>query len=115
MAWTKTRDWPGQGGRKGEVSEKPAARQEEAATEPGELAGCGWTWEQGRAAKCKSSSQRTEAAAGGLRACLFSASGDVSVLSVPQRHVRLQNPDWVMMSKGDKGIDGGPEDQKPLM
>ena len=79
MAWTKTRDWPGQGGRKGEVSETPAARQEEAATEPGELAGCGWTWEQGRAAKCKSSSQRTEAAAGGLRACLFSASGDVSV------------------------------------
>lgn len=39
MAWTKTRDWPGQGGWKGEVSEKPAARQEEAATEPGELSG----------------------------------------------------------------------------
>ena len=39
----------------------------------------------------------------------------VSVLSVPQRHVCLQNPDWVMMSKCDQGVDGGPEDQKPLM
>ena len=78
-AWTKPRDRPGQGGGKGKVSEEPATWQEEAATEPGELAGCGWTWGQEWAAKGKSSSQRTEAAAKGLRACLFSASGDVSV------------------------------------
>ena len=78
-AWTKPRDRPGQGGGKGKVSEEPATWQEEAATEPGELAGCGWTWGQEWAAKGKSSSQRTEVAAGGLRACLFSASGDVSV------------------------------------
>ena len=79
IAWTKPRDRPGQGGGKGKVSEEPATRQEEAATEPGELVGCGWTWGQGRAAKGKSSSRWTEAAAGGLRACLFSTSGDVSV------------------------------------
>lgn len=78
MAWTKTWDWPGQGGWKGEVSEKPAARQEEAATEPGELSGMRLDLGAGTGSQMQSSSQRTEAA-GGLRACLFSASGDVSV------------------------------------
>lgn len=79
VAWTETQDRPGQGGGKGEVSEEPEAWQEEVATEPAELAGCGWTWGQGQAAKGKSSSQWAEAAARGLRGYLFSASGDVSV------------------------------------
>lgn len=80
MAWTKT--GTGQVREDGKVrfqrsQQLEAGRGSHRARRVG---GMRRTWEQGPgAAKHNSSSQRTEAAAGGLRACLFSASGDVSV------------------------------------
>ena len=71
VAWTKPRDRPGQGGGKGKVSEEPATRQEEAATEPGELVGCGWTWGQGRAGRGGHRARR----AGGVRLDLGAGTG----------------------------------------